>query len=57
MDSFDEHSYKGQEIMNDFEVMLMMAARHHKISFKTPPHDIARRFMNEIVEFEPGKEV
>lgn len=49
---FDEFSETAQDIQQEFEVMLMMVANKHKISLKDPPHDIAKRLLHEIEEFE-----
>lgn len=54
--SFDEHSEKAQSIMTWYEDALHWFAEFHNISFKDPPHDIARRFLNEIVEFKSVEE-
>ena len=51
-EKFDEFSETAQVIQHEFEVMLMMVANKNKISLKDPPHDIARRLLNEIEEFE-----
>lgn len=53
MERFDEYSDKGREIARLFEGCLTSWQRAFKISYFDPPHDIARRFLNEIVEFEP----
>lgn len=56
MDSFNECGWTGQVIMYNFEYALKLILDNHKVSFKSPPHDIARRLLNEITEFEPLKE-
>ena len=48
---FDEYDEKGRDIMSGFEHCLEELEIVFDISFKEPPHDIARRFLNEIVEF------
>lgn len=55
MKTFNEHSKKGQEIMDWFEMSVNKAAAWHEFELKEPLHDIARRFLNEIVEFKPVK--
>ena len=50
---FDEYDDKAQDIMWEFEIMLNMLKRKFEVKFKDPPHDMARRFLNEIVEFVP----
>ena len=57
MDTFDECSDKAREIKRKFIVMLGEMEYDLLISFKEPYHDIAARFLNEIVEFEPLKEI
>ena len=41
----------AQGIMNDFERFLVELEDDYEISFKDPPHDISRRFLYEIQEF------
>ena len=50
---FDEYDDKAQYIMIDFEDLTFRLGKKYDLHFKEPPHDIARRFLNEIVEFEP----
>ena len=57
METFDEHSDRAEEIMEEFEEMLGYMEFYFLVGFIKPYHDIARRFLNEIVEFEPLKEV
>lgn len=57
MERFNELSEKAREIMNWFEMNLDYTELRFGITFKEPHHDIARRFLNEIVEFEPAEEV
>lgn len=56
MDSFDEHSEKGQDIVRHFKYILAFMQDDYEITLKSPPQDIARRFLNEIEEFTPAKE-
>jgi hypothetical protein len=51
-EKFNEYSEIGQKIQDATEFMLLMVMKHYDITFKEPPHDIARRLLNEIVEFE-----
>ena len=53
MKLFDEFSDEAMEITEKFEIMLGEMEYDLLISFKEPYHDIARRFLNEIVGFEP----
>ena len=57
MEKFNEHSEKARQIMGYFEIFLVGTSVKHKVDFKEPYHDIARRFLNEIVEFEPAGEI
>lgn len=50
-ETFNEHSEKAKELLYHFEYRLRELALIHKISYKEPLHDIARRFLNEIKEF------
>ena len=56
MEPFNEFSDEAKEIRRKFIVMLGEMEYDLAISFKEPYHDIARRFLNEVVEFEPIKE-
>ena len=56
MDTFNEYSDEAKEIIDKFEFMLGEIEYDLLISFKDPYHDISRRFLNEIVGFEPLKE-
>lgn len=51
-EKFDEYSDKAQEIMGRFEAYLGALRRVYNLSYKDPTHDMARRFLNEIEEFE-----
>jgi len=53
---FDENSETATEIMDSFGIFLVMMQIKHNVNFKDPFHDIARRFLNEIVEFESMEE-
>jgi len=53
---FNERSGKAQDIMRAFEVEIRMLGRDFEFTLKEPAHDIARRFLNEIEEFEAVKE-
>lgn len=53
---FDEHSEKAQDLMLYIEIFLSEQATKYKITFKSPYHDMSRRFLNEIIEFKPGEE-
>ena len=56
MESFDEYSEKGQEIANFMEMVLIGLTQNYEVTLKEPAHDIARRFLNEIVGFKTLKE-
>lgn len=49
---FDEHSEKAQKIMLAFIELMEEIEHGANVSFKDPIHDIARRFLNEIIEFK-----
>lgn len=57
MITFNEFGKKGKNIMARFEVILEEMAYDFGISFKSPKHDISRRFLNEINEFKQAGEV
>jgi len=57
VEKFNQYDEKGQELMDCFEVALMLMAIKFKVTFIQPTHDIARRLLNEIQGFEPLKEV
>lgn len=57
MKSFDEYSEKGQALINWFEMNMDYTEMRFSVTFSSPRHDIARRFLNEIAEFKPLKEV
>jgi len=50
---FDEFDDRGRGIRFEIERFLVGLEVDLNISFKDPIHDIARRFLNEIVEFNP----
>lgn len=52
---FTEESKKAQEIARWFEWFLDIAENKFSITYTWPKHDIARRFLNEIVEFKGRK--
>lgn len=56
MKSFNEHSEKGQEIASFMEMVLIGLTQNYEVTLKEPAHDIARRFLNEIMEFKPLEE-
>lgn len=53
---FDQYDEKAQAIMGRFEWFLKFLQLEFGVSFKDPPHDMARRFLNEIEEFNPIEE-
>jgi hypothetical protein len=53
---FDEHSIEARFIMAYYEKHLRKGADVYGVSLKTPPHDIARQLLNEIVEFKQKEE-
>ena len=56
MKPFNEHTDEAAEIMEELEETLGYMEFYLLISFKEPYHDIARRFLNEVVGFEPLEE-
>jgi hypothetical protein len=50
--TFHEHDVIGKEIALVFEKHLAKVELVFGITFRTPLHDIARRLLNEIVEFK-----
>ena len=56
MERFDEFSETAERIMIVFELFIAHTSRRFNVSFKWPPHNLARRFLNEIIEFEPLEE-
>ena len=53
---FDELSEEAKDIISLFEMFLAFVKGRHDVHFKEPAHDIARRFLNEIEEFEAVEE-
>ena len=49
---FNEHSAVADVTMGMFEDLMDEIEVDYDISFRAPKHDIARRLLNEIVEFE-----
>lgn len=49
----EEYSPRGLEIQLDLEYFLNVLARAHFFNWTSPTHDIVRRLMNEVQEFEP----
>ena len=49
---FNEHSAVADVTMDMFEDLMDEIEVDYDISFRAPKHDIARRLLNEIVEFE-----
>jgi len=56
-DKFNEYDEKGQEIMRFMVMVLVGLTQNYEVSLKDPAHDVARRFLNEICEFEALTEV
>ena len=52
MKEFDENSNKAQELMFDVEAFLLEIISNYIVTLKSPRHDVARRFLNEINEFK-----
>lgn len=50
--AFNQYDEKGQDVMEDFEDLIIGLGMKYELHFKEPAHDIARRFLNEIQEFE-----
>ena len=48
-----EDSARDREIQLDIEDILNMVARAHLFNWTAPTHDIVRRLMNEVSEFQP----
>jgi len=57
VDKFNECDEKAQEIMRFMEMVLVGLTQNYEVSLKDPAHDVARRFLNEIYEFEVLMEV
>ena len=52
----DEHTQMSNYIHVSLERVLLSVSRIWGITWKTPPHDIARQLMNHIEEFKPCNE-
>jgi len=57
MDKFNECDEKAQEIMRFMEMVLVVLTQNYEVSLKDPAHDVARRFLNELLDFEALTEV
>lgn len=55
MRNFDELDAKAKEIMSWVETKLCYGAIKFGVSYVSPRHEVARRFLNEINEFKPSK--
>jgi len=53
---FTEYSETGRDILLIVETMLVGINERFEIHYGMPPHDVARRFLNEIYEFESERE-
>lgn len=51
-----EYSERDREIQLDIEDILNMVARAHLFNWTAPTHDIVRRLINEVYEFQPIEE-
>jgi len=49
-----EYSNQAEGIIREFEIMLRLTTLLFGTSFKSPISDVARRFLNELREFEPS---
>jgi len=50
---FNEQSEKARRIIDSLGVFMVLLSIRHNIDFRDPYYNVARRFLNEIVEFEP----
>ena len=50
---FNENSETAIEIMDSLGIFIVMIQIKYDINLKDPFYDVARRFLNEIVEFKP----
>lgn len=55
-EDFNEHSWKAEEISNIIEVVMIGIEKLYRVQFLELHHDVARRFLNMIVEYKPGGE-
>jgi len=53
---FTEHSATGRSLLFIVETMLAGIGERFDVHYYMPPHDIARRLLNEISEFESERE-
>ena len=53
---FDEIDDKGRDIRKFIEMFLVVLMLNYEVTLKEPAHDVARRFLNEIVEFKTIEE-
>ncbi len=51
-EKFTEYSGTGEDILLIIETMLIGIQQCYEIHYGMPTHDVARRFLNEIYEFE-----
>jgi len=51
-----EDSERDGDIQRDLEDLLNVLARAYLFNWTAPTHDIVRRLMNEVHEFQPIKE-
>jgi hypothetical protein len=51
-EKFTEYSNTGKKIQMIVETMLIGISEMYDIHYGMPAHDVARRFLNEIYEFE-----
>ena len=51
-EKFTEYEKTGEEILLIIETMLIGINERFNVHYGMPPHDVARRFLNEIYEFE-----
>jgi len=56
MERFNEFSERAAFVMEDFQDLLTTLTMRYEVHFKDPHHDVARRFLNEIMEFKPLEE-
>jgi len=51
-----EGTKKANDLQEAFWLVLVVIEEMYNIEYKTLPHDIARRLLNEVEGFEPMKE-
>ncbi len=49
---FTEHSETGSDILTVIETMIIGVGERFEIHYGMKPRDVARRFLNEIYEYE-----